>query len=80
MKLILQGKPKKYITVYSVTPHYVGEPVEVLEDGVVVQTGEVIKDMSKDKKYQNEKKLIDGKLVKLNAGKGYYEVRLEKTT
>ena len=76
MNLILQGKPKKSIIVYSQKPRKVGEEVRVFDNGQLVQVGKIVKDMSTVSKYQDVKKRLNGEDVKFNSGKGYYKVRM----
>jgi hypothetical protein len=76
MNLILQGKPKKSIIVYSKKPRKVGEEVRVFDNGQLVQTGKIVKDMSTVSKYKDAKKRIGDKDVLFNAGKGYYQVKM----
>ena len=77
MNLILQGKLKRSIIVYSTTPRKVGEEVRVFDNGQLVQVGKIVKDMSTVSKYQDVKKRLNGEDVKFNSGKGYYKVRLK---
>ena len=77
MNITLTGKPKRSFIIYSTSPHRVGEHVNVLKNGRVVQTGRIVEDMSTVKKYQDAKKRIGSKDVSFNAGKGYYRVEVK---
>jgi len=77
MNLILQGKPKKSIIVYSQKPRKVGEEVRVFDNGQLVQTGKIVRDMSTVKKIPGCQKRIGDKDVLFNAGKGYYQIELK---
>ena len=77
MNLILQGKPKKSIIVYSIKTREVVEEVRVYDNGQLVQTGKIVKDMSTVSKYKDAKKRIGDKDVLFNAGKGYYQIELK---
>ena len=70
MNLILQGKPKKQIIVYSTTPRKVGEEVRVFDNGEIVQTGKIVKDLSTVSKYKDGKKRLNGEDVILLAQMG----------
>ena len=79
LKLFLQGnrQKKNNVIVFAKSRHEVGDPVQVFDNGRLVQSGRVAQDMSDVKKYQGVKKRVGGKDVEFNSGVGYYRVELE---
>ena len=79
LKLFLQGNREKKdsIIVFAKSRHEVGDPVQVFDNGRLVQSGRVAQDISKVKKYQGVKKRIGDQDVEFNSGVGYYRVELE---